>query len=232
MMYAIRHVGVCKKRAIRDVGAGLKSAAVLALAAMMALHGPAASQEAAGPEAAAAGDTPEATVRTLHEALVEVAAEHGDGSVEERYRALEPVVAATHDLPYIAELTIRREWRDLSAEQRRRFVDAFVRLSVATYASRFRNLREGMFEIAGSASLPAGRAQVTATLTTEVGEAIPFEYVLHESGGSWRIVNILANEVSDLALKRAEYRRLLEAGTIDDVIAELERQAEEVAAVE
>lgn len=169
--------------------------------------------------------TPEAAVEQLLDGLVSAAQAHGGEPVEARYEALRPVVAATHDLPYIAELTIRREWRDLSDEQRQRFVDAFERLSVMTYASRFGSLEEGMFVLGGSEPPSDGRAVVTATLTTAQGDEIPFEYVLHEADGGWKIINILADNVSDLALKRAEYRRLLADGTIEDVIAELERQA-------
>lgn len=169
--------------------------------------------------------TPEAAVERLHEALEQAAAEHGEKSLEKRYRALEPVVTATHDLPYIAQLTVRREWPQLTEDERRRFVDAFERLSIMTYAGRFRNLEEGMFELGGSEPLAGGRAHVGATLTTPGGDEIPFEYVLHETDGGWKIVNILADNVSDLALKRAEYRRLLADGSIEDVIAELDRQA-------
>ena len=195
-------------------------AAVAAAAGLVAAH--VGAQEPASP-------TPEAAVERLIDGLVDVAREHGDEPVEVRYDALLPVVTATHDLPYIAELTIRREWPELTDEQRQRFVDAFVRLSVMTYASRFGSLEEGMFELRGSEPSSDERAVVTATLTTPEGDEIPFEYVLHEADGGWKIVNILADNVSDLALKRAEYRRLLANGTIDDVIAELERQAEEAA---
>jgi phospholipid transport system substrate-binding protein len=171
-----------------------------------------------------AADTPEGAIHALHEALADMAAQYGDAGVDERYRSLEPIVSATHDLPYIAELSIRRQWGDLTDDERRRFVAAFERLSVTTYASRFRNLRRGMFAI--DASEPAGgeRAHVTATLTTADGDTIPFQYVLHDTGEGWKIVNILADNVSDLALKRAEYRRLLQDGSIDDLIADLERQ--------
>ncbi|HEX6993165.1 MAG TPA: ABC transporter substrate-binding protein [Gammaproteobacteria bacterium] len=194
--------------------------AALAAAALAAAPGRAQEPAAA---------TPEAVVERLHEGLVEVAGAHGDEPVEVRYEALLPIVTATHDLPYIAELTIRREWPELTDEQRQRFVDAFVRLSVMTYASRFGSLEEGMFELGESRPPADGRAVVTATLTTRDGDEIPFEYVLHEADGGWKIINILADNVSDLALKRAEYRRLLSSGTIDDVIAELERQADEAA---
>jgi len=203
-----------------------RNGALLA-AALLTAAGVLAQEPAAGEPAA---PTPDAAVERLHAGLVEVAAAHGDEPVTVRYEALLPIVTATHDLPYIAELTIRREWAGLRDEQRRRFVEAFVRLSAMTYASRFGGLEEGMFEIVGAEPPSGDRAVVTATLTPREGDPIPFEYVLHETDGGWKIINILADNVSDLALKRAEYRRLLAAGTIDDVIAELERQADDAAA--
>src|SRR5690606_35149375 len=63
---------------------------------------------AQAPEAETA--MPEAAVERLHEQLVAAAEAHGDEPVEARYEALLPAVTATHDLPYIAELTVRREW--------------------------------------------------------------------------------------------------------------------------
>lgn len=207
----------------------IQKIALLALAAAALVAAPGRAQESAAPTETAAAPTPDAAVERLLDGLVEVAAEHGDEPVEVRYDALLPIVTSTHDLPYIAELTIRREWRELTDAQRERFVDAFVRLSVMTYASRFGALERGMFELGDSEPPADGRAVVRATLTTRDGDEIPFEYVLHEADGGWKIVNILADNVSDLALKRAEYRRLLAGGTIDDVIAELERQADEAA---
>jgi phospholipid transport system substrate-binding protein len=178
-----------------------------------------------GPAPAA---TPGAAIETLHDGLVEVAAASADAPFEQRYLQIEPIIAATHDLPYIAELTIRRDWARLTEVQRQRFIDAFARLSVATYASRFQNLEAGMFAIESSQPVAGGRAQVLATLSAPSGETIPFEYVLHETDDAgWRIINILADNVSDLALKRAEYRRVLQDGSIDDLIADLERQAAE-----
>ena len=58
----------------------------------------------------------------------------------ERYRALEPLIVATHDLPYIAEFALRRQWGSLAEDDRQRFVAAFQRLSVMTYAARFGNV--------------------------------------------------------------------------------------------
>jgi phospholipid transport system substrate-binding protein len=169
--------------------------------------------------------SPEQVVASLHEALIAVAADQSL-SREERFARLAPVVDATHDLAYIAELSIRREWRDLSPEQRDAFVSAFRRLSIMTYVTRFANVGRGAFKIIATEPEKSGRVRVRAEIERESAEPVALDYLLHESGGVWRIANILADGVSDLALKRAEYQRLLTDGTIEDLIAELDRQTE------
>ena len=39
---------------------------------------------------------------------------------------------------------------------------------------------------------------------------VRFDYVLRQTNDGWRIVNVLADGVSDLALKRVEYRAILQ----------------------
>jgi phospholipid transport system substrate-binding protein len=58
---------------------------------------------------------------------------------------------------------------------------------------------------------------------------VPLVYLLQEDAQGWRTVNIVADGVSDLALKRAEYQRLFASGGIEGLIAELEQQTERLA---
>ena len=168
--------------------------------------------------------TPLAAIETLHAGLTGVATKHSGAPLNERYRELAPLIEATHDLPYIAEFALRRQWPMLSATDRERFVAAFTRLSVTTYASRFKNVTAETFTIAGNSPPAGGRAQVTAAITRAEGADVSLEYSLHEVASGWKIINIVADGVSDLALKRAEYQRILANRTIDDLIAELDSQ--------
>jgi phospholipid transport system substrate-binding protein len=169
-------------------------------------------------------DSPVATVTSLQQGLIAAASRP---SLEERYEALEPLVVATHDLPYIAEFALRRQWSMLSDEQRQRFIDAFCRLSVTTYAARFGAAGPGTFRaIEGSAPDDSGRAQVSTAIARSGMPDVPLQYLLQRGEGGWRIINIIADGVSDLALKRAEYQRVFASGGIDGLIAELEQQTE------
>ena len=204
-------------RASRALGIG--SVAVLGVV-LASARVPAQSPGAPAPGEHAA-QTPAEVVAALHEGVV-AAASGGARSVEERYAELAPVVANTHDLPYIAELAIRRHWQNLTQSEKERFLAAFERLSVMTYVTRFAAAGPDTFAIHGSEEAARGRVLVRAAIARADAADVSLDYLLHENGGRWRIVNILADGVSDLALKRAEYDRALSAGTIEDLIAELE----------
>ena len=154
-----------------------------------------------------------AVVTRLHAALLGASSGLETGSFEQRYALLEPVITATHDLPYIGRFSMRRYWSDLTADQHTRFIDAFSRLSVATYANRFAGITDKTFGITEAQGTPRGHVEVIGTLLQNNGETLDMIYVLRQSNGDWRIINILVDGVSDLALKRAEYQLIYtEAG--------------------
>ena len=170
-------------------------------------------------------DTPAATITSLQQGLVSAAK---TSTIMERYAALEPLIVATHNLPYIAEFALRRQWPSLSEADRQRFVAAFQRLSVMTYAARFATVGTDTFRPVSAAAAPdsAGRVGV-ATAVARAGQSdVTLEYLLQQDAGGWRIVNIVADGVSDLALKRAEYQRLYTSGGLEGLLAELNEQTQ------
>lgn len=206
-------------RRIAEVGRG---------AAVLGVWLAAASSGALQAEISISLDTPRAAVESLHRGLVEVAGDPALDTVAERFDALLPLVRSTHDFAYIAELTVRRQWPDFSPAQRTAFISAFERLSVMTYASRFRNVDGGTFVFLEAEEPDADRGEVSTSIHRENADDIPLDYTLERTDAGWRIINIIADGVSDLALKRAEYRRILSEGSVDDLIAYIEAQADKL----
>ena len=172
-------------------------------------------------------DSPAATIASLQQTLVAATRVEPNPTVDERYRALEPAIVTTHNLPYIAEFALRRQWATLTDGERQRFIGAFQRLSVMTYAARFGNVASDAFRpIEAGAPDANGRVQVTTAIKREGQPDVTLQYLLQRDGEDWRIINIVADGVSDLALKRAEYQRLFASGGIEGLIAELERQTQ------
>lgn len=168
-------------------------------------------------------DTPLASVTALHEGLI-AAARDEPTSVRLRYQRLAPIISATHDLPFIAQFATRRYWDDFGSEQREIFIERFSQLSSMTYAARFESVSTGTFQIERSEEMESGRVQVMATIRRDAQLDIPLEYLLHETPAGWKIINVIADGVSDLALKRAEYRAVMEDGGFADLLVYIEER--------
>lgn len=129
-----------------------------------------------------------------------------------RYRQLAPAVRKSHNLVFIAEVTLGPYWSGLTATQRAEFEKVFTRLTIATYASEFDGYSAGQaFHVTGSRVLGNGDVLVATELVSAKGRQASLDYLLAPSGGNWQIVNIVANGVSDLALKRAQYTAIVRA---------------------
>jgi len=186
----------------------------------------------AGPAEAgtAGGEAAVAVVTRLHTALIEAGAGTAGEGIEERYERIAPVITDTHDLPYIARFSLRRYWDELSGVQRETFVAAFSRLSITTYAARFGGATSDTFLITGQSDGGRGRVQVEGALLLDDSTSLQLVYVLHYSDAGWKIINIVVDGVSDLALKRSAYQRTFLASGFTGLLDSLDDETARIAA--
>lgn len=178
--------------------------------------------------AGAQSGAPMQAVERLHAAILDAAREGETLGYSGRYELLEPVIRSTHDIVFIGELTTGRYWREMDETERTAFSDAFLRLSTATYASRFKSYDGEGFELLSESEQGPDSVVVESLLSLSDGKTLRFDYALRKAGEDWLIVNILVDGVSDLALKRAEYRKILKQGGFAALIAHLHEQVSEL----
>ena len=106
-------------------------------------------------------------------------------------------------------------------EQQKKLVDVFSRLSIASYAHNFKEYGGESFTIDSEEETTRGGVVVYAHLSIPNDKDVKFEYHLKETDKSWRIINIVATGVSDLALKRSEYTSILQREGFDALIAKI-----------
>ena len=138
-----------------------------------------------------------------------------------RYDKLYDPVLNSHDLTKIARIVVGKEWEKLSEAQQQKLVDVFIRLSVASYAHNFKNYSGESFVFDSEEETTRGGVVVHSHLIIPDDKPVKFDYMLKEKGNSWRIINIIANGVSDLALKRSEYTTILQRDGFDALIAKI-----------
>ena len=67
---------------------------------------------------------------------------------------------------------------------------------------------------------------VKRRLTTGSGRQIAFDYLMTREDSRWQIVTIITDGVSDLAIKRSQYRRIIENQDLDAVMAHIRESIE------
>jgi phospholipid transport system substrate-binding protein len=179
---------------------------------------------------ASADETPADVVERLHAALLEAMQNGAKLGYEGRVDLLEPVINESFDFRTIASIVTGREWKSADTTQRSTFLDVFARLSVATYATNFSSYSGEKF-ITGTSEESRGAQIVRTMLEQSDGDRVSLNYMLRESHGKWRIINVVAQGVSDLSLKRAEYTAVIQSEGFDSLserlhgkLRELERE--------
>jgi phospholipid transport system substrate-binding protein len=173
-----------------------------------------------------------ATVDNLHAALLDIMRNAESLGFAGRRDRIAPVIRESLDLPFIARFALGRYWKDLSVEQQDAFVEVFSRWTVVHYASRFDGYSSEQFKTISSAPARRGREFVRTVLEVndDPADNVSLDYLLHDNDGKWRIVNVIANGVSDLSLKRADYGAVVKAQGLDSLIAKLEAQISDLEA--
>jgi len=99
------------------------------------------------------------------------------------------------------------------------------RESVLTYADRFHGGGDPLRFVVDREQPSRGGALVVRSRLLRDGEGdVSLDYVLQDSAGRWRIVNVLAQGVSDLSLKRAQYAAVIRDEGVDALLARLEER--------
>lgn len=138
-----------------------------------------------------------------------------------RYEKLKDSVANSHDLSKIARIVVGKEGEKLTEDQQQKLDDVFSKLSIASYAHNFKDYSGEEFVFDSEEQTTRGGVVVHSHLVIPDDKPVKFDYMLKEKGNSWRIINIIANGVSDLALKRSEYTTILQREGFDALIAKI-----------
>lgn len=140
---------------------------------------------------------------------------------EARYKKLSKPVINSHDLTKITRIIIGKEWKTFTDEQKKTLVKIFARLSIASYAHNFKGFSGEEFKFDAEETTPRGGVIVHTLLIIPDEKDVKLDYQMKKQGDDWRIINIIANGISDLALKRSEYTSILKREGFDVLLAKI-----------
>ena len=173
----------------------------------------------------AKSENQEDIVSGFHEAVLESMQKSGELSYQERYDQLEGEIKQRYDLRYMSKVVSGRYWKKANAETKEKFIQAFSKLTIANYTSRFGSFSGERFETTGIVDGPKDSKLIQTNFIKSDGEKISFNYLIRESDDEWKLLDIfLEGKISELALKKSEYSSVLKGEGVEKLILEIEKK--------
>ena len=146
---------------------------------------------------AAVSDAAAIPVQTLTDALLKSMRAGTTISMAERYKQLEPVVEQVFAMPLVTRLAVGPQWASFPPDQ----IDDNV-------------LSRGDDKVVRTRVIPAHDVPVSLL------------YRMHEVDGTWKIIDVISDGVSQLALRRSDFAVAIAAGGAPALIAHLNKSSE------
>lgn len=142
------------------------------------------------------------------------------------YELIDSVLLPRFDRRYAAQLVLGRHWRNASAEQRARFIDAFYGSLLRRYADGILEFDQDKIEILPfRGDLEKQRTTVKTMVTLEDGTVVPVNYGMVNRDSNWLMFDVTIEGISYVRNFRTELNSEIQATSLDAVIARLEGES-------
>ena len=165
-------------------------------------------------------------VQTLNNSLLKSMQAGPAVSATERYKQLEPVIEQVFAMPLVTRLAVGPEWANFSPEQQKALIAAYTRFTVANYAHNFHDFDGQKFEIDDN-TLSRGDDKVVRTRVIPAHDVpVSLLYRMRQVDGAWKVVDVISDGVSQLALRRSDFAVAIAAGGAPALIAHLNKSSD------
>ena len=181
--------------------------------------------------AGAAEVGPRVLVERFQGNLLAVMKEAETLGVKGRYDRLVSSIEETFYLPLMIRIASGPYWKGANQTQRSRLITAFRRMSVSRVATLFDGYAGETFEAIGEKPGPQNTLLVKTRIVIPDKSSVNLTYVAKAIKERWRLIDVIVdNGISELSVRRAEYRRVLQTEGVDGLIATLNEKADELVA--
>jgi phospholipid transport system substrate-binding protein len=203
----------------------ITGAACLALAAAWAF--PAWSQDKSAGGAAANTQDPSQLVQSVAEGLLKDLDANRDlyRKDPKAMRALvDKHLLPYFDVQYSARLVLGKHNRDITPEQRERFINAFESSLVQNYGSALAEFTANRLKVFPSHVDPSAKSTtVRSEIRRDDGSTVPVDYTLHMTDGGWKAWDVVISGISYVKSFRDDFGAQIDQQGIDAVIDRMEK---------
>jgi phospholipid transport system substrate-binding protein len=179
-----------------------------------------------GAVSAAVSDPAAAQVQTLTNALLKSMRAGTTISMTQRFNELEPVIEQVFAMPLVTRLSVGPEWANFSPDQQKALISAYTRFTVANYAHNFHDFDGQKFEIDDNVSSRGEDKVIRSRVIPAHDVPVSLLYRMREVDGAWKVIDVISDGVSQLALRRSDFAVAIAAGGAPALITHLNKSSE------
>ena len=139
-----------------------------------------------------------------------------DAQTTERRGKLRELINPRFDFSEMAQRSLGANWKEITPEQRKEFVDLFSSLLAKTYLSRIETVKRGMVKVKDE-SVDFPRAEVK-TLVTNKGDTFPINYKLLNRENNWKVYDVIIENIGLVANYRTEFAGIIRKDSFEGLL--------------
>ena len=140
-----------------------------------------------------------------------------------RERGLRDLLIENFDLPLITRLVVGRYWRKANAAQKEAFMMVFEQHMVQVYTSQLGVYSDQRVEMRTVAARTDKDTIVGTEIMRQSDPPLRLDWLVRETNGSYKIIDLAAEGVSMMTTKRSEFSSVIAREGIDGLINRLEQ---------
>ena len=167
--------------------------------------------------------SPTEVIKVAVEQVVRVAEDFDLGrpaAADRRRVEIRRIAESLFDFPEMARRSLARHWTDRTAEQRQEFVRLFTDLLERVYFGKLENYSGERMLYVGE-TVDGDYATVRSKILIGRRGELPIDYRLHLIGSRWAVYDVLIDGVSFVSTYRAQFNRVIQTSSYDDLIQKL-----------
>ena len=144
------------------------------------------------------------TIDAFDKSLLETMKAADDLGVKDRYTKLEPAIEKAFNLPVMARYAVGEKWPSFSDAEHQSLIDAFTRLTVASYVERIDGY-SGKTPDQPHRPQTRNLDEIVQTKLIRPNRSLAaLNYRMRLDGGTWKVIDIYTENVSQLYIWRRE----------------------------
>jgi phospholipid transport system substrate-binding protein len=149
----------------------------------------------------------------------------------QRRRQLRDLVEQNFNFATMSRSALGYNWRSLSPDQRAQFTKLFTAFIEVAYLDKIQDYQGQQVKFTGQHSLGDGYAEVDTKIVQAGKSPIAVNYLLEQTGGSWKIYDVTVEAISIIANYRNQFNRVINEKGFNQLLADLQAKQQQLSSL-